>query len=129
MAGRRTARLPQSFIRAVLCRFVCLALVNEEEAAGMLTWPHSAFRVHDAVWVPKDDRAFAARFARYGVRHPVALKALRIVIRAPRQPTTEQSGQCAAVLRRTIEVDPLSRLAWHGAVRIVTFIGHGLDDR
>ena len=31
----------------------------------MLTWPHSGFHVHAAVWVPEDDCAFATRLARY----------------------------------------------------------------
>ncbi len=42
----------------------------------MLTWPHSGFHVHTAVWVPEDDRAFATRLARYCARHPVALERL-----------------------------------------------------
>jgi hypothetical protein len=45
--------------------FVRLELFDEEQAAGMLTWPHSGFHVHTAVWVPEDDRAFATRLARY----------------------------------------------------------------
>ena len=44
--------------------FVRLALFDEEQAAGMLTWPHSGFHLHTAVWVPEDDRAFATRLAR-----------------------------------------------------------------
>ena len=42
----------------------------------MLTWPHSGFHVHTAVWVPEDDRAFATRLARYCARNPVALERL-----------------------------------------------------
>ena len=26
----------------------------------MLTWPHSGFHIHTAVWVPEEDRAAAA---------------------------------------------------------------------
>ncbi len=42
----------------------------------MLTWPHSGFHLHTAVWVPQDDRAFATGLARYGARKPVALERL-----------------------------------------------------
>ncbi len=30
--------------------FVRLALFDEHQAAGMLTWPHAGFHVHTAVW-------------------------------------------------------------------------------
>jgi hypothetical protein len=30
-----------------------------EQAHAMLQAPHAGFHVHDAVWVPEDDRAFA----------------------------------------------------------------------
>ena len=56
--------------------FVRLDLFDEDQAAGMLTWPHSGFHVHTAVWVPEDDRAFATRLARYCARNPVALERL-----------------------------------------------------
>jgi hypothetical protein len=46
-----TARLTEAFRRAVLRLFVRLELFDEEQAAGMLTWPHSGFHVHTAVWV------------------------------------------------------------------------------
>ena len=59
-----TARLTEAFRRAVLRLFVRLALFDEDQAAGMLTWPHSGFHVHTAVWVSEDDRAFATRLAR-----------------------------------------------------------------
>ena len=42
----------------------------------MLTWPHSGFHVHTAVWIPEDDRAVATRLARYCARNPVALERL-----------------------------------------------------
>ena len=45
-----TARLTEAFRRAVLRLFVRLALFDEYQAAGMLTWPHSGFHVHTAVW-------------------------------------------------------------------------------
>jgi len=43
--------LTEAFRRAVLRLFVRLELFDEEQAAGMLTWPHSGFHVHTAVWV------------------------------------------------------------------------------
>ena len=46
-----TARLTEAFRRAVLRLFVRLELFDEDQAAGMLTWPHSGFHVHTAVWV------------------------------------------------------------------------------
>jgi len=68
-----TARLTEAFRRAVLRLFVRLELFDEEQAARMLTWPHSGFHVHTAVWGPEDDRAFTTRLARYCARTPVAL--------------------------------------------------------
>ena len=47
-----TARLTEAFRRAVLRLFVRLDLFDEDQAAGMLTWPHSGFHVQTAVWVP-----------------------------------------------------------------------------
>jgi len=49
-------------------------LFDLTQAAGMLTWPHSRFHVHTAVWVSEDDRVFATRLARYCARNPVALE-------------------------------------------------------
>ena len=71
-----TARLTEAFRRAVLRLFVRLELFDEDQAAGMLTWPHSGFHAHTAVLVPEDDRAFATRLARYCARNPVALERL-----------------------------------------------------
>ena len=42
------ARLTEAFRRAVLRLFVRLELFDEEQAAGMLTWPHSGFHVYTA---------------------------------------------------------------------------------
>ena len=44
-----TARLTEAFRRAVLRRFVRFELFDADQAAGMLTWPHSGFHVHTAV--------------------------------------------------------------------------------
>ncbi|MFN7529935.1 MAG: transposase, partial [Gemmatimonas sp.] len=49
-----TARLTEAFRRAVLRLFVRLEHFDEDQAAGMLTWPHSGFHVHTAVWVPSE---------------------------------------------------------------------------
>ncbi|MDQ8158142.1 MAG: hypothetical protein P3B76_03215 [Gemmatimonadota bacterium] len=38
-----------AFRRAVRRLFLRLALFDEGQAAGMVTWPHSGFRVHTAV--------------------------------------------------------------------------------
>ena len=69
-----TARLTEAFRRAVLRLFVRLDLFDENQAAGMLTWPHSGFHVHTAVCMSKDNRAFATLLARYCARNPVALE-------------------------------------------------------
>ena len=71
-----TARVTEAFRRAVLRLFVHWELFDEDQAGGMLTWPHSGFHVHTAVWIPEDDRAFATRLARYCGRNPVALERL-----------------------------------------------------
>jgi len=48
-----TARLTEAFRRAVLRRFVRLDLFDEDQAAGMLTWPHCTRRR----WSRGSDRA------------------------------------------------------------------------
>ncbi len=63
-----TTRLTEAVRRAMLRLFVRLALLDEAQAAGMITWPHSGFHMHTAVWVSEEDRAFATRLARYTVR-------------------------------------------------------------
>ena len=72
------AQVAEKFLAcgAVLRLFVRLARFDEDQAAGMMTWPHSGFLVHTAVWVSEDDRAFATRLARYCARNPVALERL-----------------------------------------------------
>ena len=56
--------------------FVRLDRFDHDQASGMLTWPHSGFHLHTAVWVPEEDRAVATRLARYCARNPVALERL-----------------------------------------------------
>ena len=51
------ARLTEAFRRAVLRLFLRLHLFDEDQAAGMLTWPHSGFHVHAAVGVPASSSA------------------------------------------------------------------------
>jgi hypothetical protein len=60
-----TVPLTEAFRRAVLRLFVRRGLFDEDQAQGMLQWPHSGFHVHAGVGVPGDDRAFALRLARY----------------------------------------------------------------
>jgi hypothetical protein len=43
-----TARLTEAFRRAVLRLFVRLTLFDEDQVAGMLTWPQSGFHLHTA---------------------------------------------------------------------------------
>ena len=70
------ARLTEAFRRAVLRLFVRPDLFDEDQDAGMLTWPHSGFHVDTAVWVSEDDRTCATRLERYCARNPVALERL-----------------------------------------------------
>ncbi len=103
------ARLTEAFRRAVLRLFVRLALFDEDQAAGMLTWPHSGFHVHTAVWVSKDDRAFATRLARYCARNPVALE--RLTYDRTTKAVTYRSDKSDGPTAGTETVDPLEFLA------------------
>ncbi|MDA1081673.1 MAG: transposase, partial [Gemmatimonadetes bacterium] len=104
-----TARLTEAFRRAVLRLFVRLALFGEDQAAGMLTWPHSGFHVHTAVWVPEDDRAFATRLARYCARNPVALE--RLIYDRAAMAVTYRSDKSEGPTAGTETADPLEFLA------------------
>ena len=104
-----TARLTEAFRRAVLRLFVRLALFDEDQAAGMLTWPHSGFHVHTAVWVSEDDRAFATRLARYCARNPVALE--RLTYDRAAKAVTYRSDKSEGPTAGTETVDPLEFLA------------------
>jgi hypothetical protein len=104
-----TARLTEAFRRAVLRLFVRLALFDEDQAAGMLTWPHSGFHVHTAVRVMEDDRAFATRLARYCARNPVALE--RLTYDRAAKAVTYRSDKSEGPTAGTETVDPLEFLA------------------
>jgi hypothetical protein len=104
-----TARLTEAFRRAVLRLFVRLELFDEDQAAGMLTWPHSGFHVHTAVWVPEDDRAFATRLARYCARNPVALE--RLTYDRAAKAVTYGSDKSEGPTAGTETADPLEFLA------------------
>src|SRR5665647_3072160 len=104
-----TARLTEAFRRAVLRLFVRLELFDLTQAAGMLTWPHSGFHVHTAVWIPEDDRAFATRRARYCARNPVALERLTYD-RVPKV-VTYRSDKSEGPTAGTETADPLEFLA------------------
>jgi len=104
-----TARLREAFRRAVSRLFVRLDLFEHAQASGMLSWPHSGFHVHTAVWVSEDDRAFATRLAQYCAWNPVALKRLTY----DRAATTVQycSDKSKGPTAGTETVDPLEFLA------------------
>ena len=104
-----TARLTEAFRRAVLRLFVRMELFNADQAAGMLTWPHSGFHVHTAVWVPEDDRAFATRLARYCARNPVALE--RLTYDRAAKAVTYRSDKSEGPTAGTEIVDPLEFFA------------------
>ena len=109
------ARLTEAFRRAVLRLFVRLELFDEDQAAGMLTWPHSGFHVHTAVWIPEDDRAFATRLARYSGRNPVALE--RLTYDRAATTVTYRSDTSEGPTAGTERADPLEFLA-----RVLTHI-------
>lgn len=110
-----TARLTEAFHRAVLRLFVRLELFDEDQAAGMLTWPHSGFHVHTAVWVADDDRAFATRLARYCARNPLALE--RLTYDRAAKTVTYRSDKTTGPTAGTETVDPSAFLA-----RVLTHI-------
>jgi len=93
----------------VLWLFVRLDLFDEDQAAGMLTWPHSGFHVHTAVWVPEDDRAFTTRLARYCARNPVALE--RLSYDRAAKAVTYRSDKSEGPTAGTETIDPLEFLA------------------
>ncbi|MFN8876071.1 MAG: transposase [Gemmatimonadota bacterium] len=105
-----TARVTEAFRRAGLRLFVRLALFDEDQAAGMLTWPHSGFHGHTAVWVPEDDRAFATRLARYCARNPVALA--RLTYGWTATAVTFRSDTSDGPTAGTETADPVEFLAW-----------------
>ena len=104
-----TARLTEAFRRAVLRLFVGLELFDEEQAAGMLTWPHAGFHVHTAVWVPEKDRAFATRLARSCARKPVARE--RLTYDRAAKAVTYRSDKADGPTAGTETADPLEFLA------------------
>ena len=104
-----TARLTEACRRAVLRLFVRLELFDEDQAAGMLTWPHSGFPVHTAVWVPEDDRAFATRLARDCARNPVARE--RLTYDRAAKAVTYRSDKSEGPTAGPETADPLEFLA------------------
>ena len=112
------ATLTEPLRRGVLRRFVRRGLLEEATALGMLAWPHSGFHVHDGVWVPAEDRAFATRLARYCARHPVTLGRLApnrvgsgLAYRADTGTVTYQSDQPSGPKAGAETVDALEFLA------------------
>jgi hypothetical protein len=99
----------EAFRRPVLRLFLRRGLLDGEAAQGMLAWPHSGFPVHDGVWVPAADRAFATRLARSCARHPVALS--RLAYRADTGTVTYQSGKASGPTAGAETVDALEFLA------------------
>ena len=105
------AALTEAFRRAVLRLFVQRGLFEPAEADAMLAWPHSGFHVHDAVLVPADDAAFAARLARYCARNPVALDRLEVVGARGGERVTYRSDKRDGPTAGGVTLDPLEFLA------------------
>ena len=59
-----SAALSEAFRRAVLRLFVRRGFFDEDQAEGMLQWPHSGFHVHAGVGVSEEHRPFALRHER-----------------------------------------------------------------
>lgn len=104
-----TLLAPVPHHRAVLRLFVRLALFDEDQATGMLMWPHSGFHVHTAIWVPADDRAFATRLSRCSARNPVALE--RLTYDRTAKAVTYRSDKSEGPTAGTETVGPLEFLA------------------
>jgi hypothetical protein len=104
-----SAALSEAFRRAVLRLFVRRGFFDEEQARGMLQWPHSGFHVHTGVGVSEEDRPSALRLARYCARNPVALERLTY------EPATERLTYCSdkadGPTAGTQAMDPLEFLA------------------
>ena len=109
MARRFIALLTEAYRCAVLRLSVRLALFHEEQAAGMLTRPHSGFTVHTAVRVNDEDRAFANRLARYCARNSVALE--RLMYDRAATAVTHRSDKSEGPTAGTETVNPLEFLA------------------
>ena len=107
--------LTEAFRRAVLRLSVRRGICEGEDARAILAWPHAGFHVHDAVWVPDGDVAFAKRLARYCARNPVALE--RLQYDGPGAPVRYRSDERDGPTAGTETVDPLAFLA-----RLVTHI-------
>ena len=69
------AVLEEAWRRAVLAEFVRRDWLEEDEAVGMLAWPHSGFGAY--LGPPIEDREDVLRVARYSARAPVAESRLR----------------------------------------------------
>ena len=104
-----TARLTEAFRRAVLRLFVRVAIFDEQQAAGTLTWPHSGYPCTTAVWVSENDRALAIRLARYCARNPVVLE--RLTDDRSAKAVTYRSDTSDGPTAGTETVDPLEFLA------------------
>ena len=122
-----TARLTEAFRRAVLRLFVRGELFDEDQAAGMLTWPHSAFHVHTAVWISEDDRAattvtYRSDKSEDRTAGTATADAPVPMVVAPTPVPTEATRRWAALLRQIFEVDPLVCPTCRGTMRILAFI-------
>ena len=69
------AVLEEVWRRAVLAEFVRRGWLEEDEAAGMLAWPHSGFGAYIGPRI--EDREGVLQVARYSARAPVAESRLR----------------------------------------------------
>jgi hypothetical protein len=96
------------FRRQLIRMLVRRGRLEEEAAAGLLSWSHSGFSVHHAIRVEAEDAQDLERLCRYPVHPPIVVERLRydgaqVTYRGRRMhPLTGQDG---------VTLDPLEMLA------------------
>jgi hypothetical protein len=98
------------FRRRVLRMLVRRGKLDEDAAAGMLSWTHSGFSIHNAIRVEPEDPAGLERLGRYLVHPPIVQE--RLDYHGPSAPSTYR-GRRPHPLRGedSLACDPLEMLA------------------
>jgi hypothetical protein len=80
---------------------------------GMLSWTHSGFHVHDALWAAADEKEFTVRLARYCVRNPIALGRMEYEeqLDTPITPMHSREGAMEFRIPGSLEYGPCLTLA------------------
>ena len=113
------AVLEQLWRRAVLAWFVRQGWLEEEDAAGMLAWPHSGFGAYLGPRI--EDREGVLRVARYSARAPVAESRLRYdAVRAEVELVSDRNEGTYAGVHRFSALEFLARWVDHVPQRYET---------